>query len=93
MTILKRDRVVPGTIVEVIHDDQKAISEAFILNAYAMLTDAKSQRRLISGDVLRILTKPRKRDGINLVKVESVDAGFNGEVFYTDLVHRCKEKV
>jgi hypothetical protein len=87
MTILKRQDVIPGQSVAVIHDGKRGMTDAFLLNHHEMLTRPGGMRPLLAGEVLEVLSKPRKLDGINLVKVRV--GTLEGHVYYTDLVNRC----
>lgn len=87
MTLLKRQDVVPSRTVTVVHDGKRGMTDAFMLNHHQMLTDPGSMRPILAGDVLELLSKPRRLDGINLVKVRL--GKVEGHVYYTDLVNRC----
>lgn len=87
MTLLSRQDVVPGRTVKVVHDGKRGMTDSFMLNGYQMLTNPGSLRPILAGDVLEILSKPRRLDGINLVKVRFGQT--EGHVYYTDLVNRC----
>jgi hypothetical protein len=78
--IPKRKDIVPGHMLFV------RKGKALRLNAYLMLSGM--MHVLDDNGVVFTLTKPRKIDGVNLVRVRVENTEY--EVFYCDLLRNCE---
>lgn len=80
---LKRENIVPGVTV------QLKSGHELSLNPHLIMFPGMGFTLLGSGTV-KVLSLPRKIDGINLVRVEV--GGKEYEVYYCDILNHCEKE-
>lgn len=83
---MDRTEVVIGARARVKNVYPTRHTTSFDINPHLMLSG--QQTPLVSEEVLIVLSRPRRIDGINLVRVRRAD-GLEGEVYYCDIANRC----
>ncbi len=78
---VKREHVVPGQILVV------KPRRVLTLDPHLMLSGKSWD--MLDGGVLHVVSKPRKIDGINLVRVQ-VNQSEQFECYYCDILSRCE---
>lgn len=77
--MVKKEQCLPGVRLRVIKEENVGLRMG--INEYS--TAFGPSPLLFIGDVLEVLSKPRKVTNINLVRVRRVSDGYEGEVFWT----------
>jgi len=81
MSNLKRKDIVPGTVLKV------KLNKTLSMDAHLILFGKSWE--LLPNNPFTILTKPRRKDGINLVKVKMY-GGQEYECYYCDVLKNCE---
>lgn len=77
---LTKEQIVPGQVLKVKAGKDLHLDAPYMLSGSHLMAE---------GGQLVVVTKPRKRDGINLVRVK-VNSDDEYECFYTDIVYKCE---